>query len=101
MSRKNPHLGSSLDDFLREEGILDEVEAIAIKRVIALELEEKMKKDGITKTEMAKRLETSRSQLDRVLDPNSEAITLNTLVKAAHVVGKRLRVSLEEDLEAA
>ncbi len=88
------HKGSTLDSFLEEEGILESTEAVAIKRVIAYELGKKMKKDHINKSEMAEKMHTSRSALDRLLDPRNTSITLNTLAKAAHVIGKKLQVSL-------
>jgi antitoxin HicB len=94
-AKKNPHIGSSVDDFFAEEGLLEEIEAIAIKRVIALELQDALDKTQMTKTELARRLETSRSQVDRILDPANESITLNTLIKAAALLGKRLHVSLQ------
>jgi antitoxin HicB len=88
-------MGSSVDDFFAEDGLLEEIEAIAIKRVIALELQDAMDKTQMTKTELARRLETSRSQVDRILDPTNESIALNTLIKAAALLGKRLHVSLQ------
>ena len=88
----NKHKGSSFESFLEEEGLLDEAEAIAIKRVIAYELKKTMKKTHISKTEMASKMHTSRSALDRLLDPTNTSITLNTLVKAAHFLGKKLQV---------
>lgn len=90
----NKHKGSTFDSFLEEEGLLENTEAIAIKRVIIYELEKKMKKDQLTKTEIAEIMHTSRSALDRLFDPNNTSITLNTLVKAAHFVGKKLSLSL-------
>lgn len=88
------HSGSSFDSFLEEEGILEEVESIAIKRVIAWQLSEAMKAGKITKKKMAERLGTSRSQLDRLLDPENNAVHLQTIAKAARAVGKRLRVEM-------
>ena len=88
------HKGSTFDSFLEEEGILESTEAVAVKRVIAFELEKKMKKDHINKSELAERMRTSRSALDRLLDPENTSITLSTLAKAAHVVGKKLQVLL-------
>ena len=88
------HRGSTLDSFLEEEGILESTEAVAVKRVIAYELEKKMKKDHLNKSEMAEKMQTSRSALDRLLDPNNTSITLSTLAKAAHIIGKKLHVSL-------
>lgn len=93
--QRNPHIGSSVDEFFAEEGLLEEIEAAAVKRVISLELQSELERKQMTKTELARRLETSRSQLDRILDPDNESITLNTLMKAAALLGKRLHVSLE------
>jgi len=94
--KRNPHVGSTLDDFLREDGSYDAVQAIAVKRVLAFQLEESMKKARLTKSEMARRMRTTRAQLDRLLDPDNPSTTLQTLVKAAGAVGKRLNVSLEK-----
>ncbi|MES2216872.1 MAG: Fis family transcriptional regulator [Pseudomonadota bacterium] len=88
----NKHKGSNFEDFLSEEGLLDDVDAVAIKRVIAHELTKTMKKKHINKTNLAAKLRTSRSALDRLLDPNNTSITLNSLVKAAHLLGKKLRI---------
>ncbi|MEI9899189.1 MAG: helix-turn-helix transcriptional regulator [Hyphomicrobium sp.] len=74
--KKTGSVGSSLDDFLKEDGIYEHVTARAIKRVLARQLDELMKRDNITKTEMASRMETSRAQLDRLLDPENESVTL-------------------------
>ena len=93
--KRNPYLGSSVADFFAADGLLEEIEAAAIKRVIALELQLELDRKQMTKTELARRLDTSRSQLDRILDPSNESITLNTLMKAAALLGKRLHVSLE------
>lgn len=90
----NKHIGSSFDDFLAEEGLLADVEAVALKRVIAFQLEQEMKRTGLTKTELASRMETSRSAVDRLLDPENHAVTLRTLERAAGVLGKRLRLEL-------
>lgn len=90
----NPHLGSDFDDFLREEGLYDEAQAIAVKRVLAFELERGMAKAQLTKTAMAKRMGTTRAQLDRLLNPDNPATTLQTLVRAAGAVGKRVKISL-------
>jgi len=92
----NPHIGSDFDDFLEEEGILEEVEAAAIKKVIACMIAQTMAEANITKTEMAKRMDTSRTQLDRLLNPNCHSVTLITLTKAASAVGKRISISLED-----
>lgn len=91
---KNRHIGSSLDDLLAETGDLAEANAVAIKRVVAWELSQKMNKEKITKTAMAEILETSRSSLNRLLDPENTSITLHTLENAAKAVGKKLRIEL-------
>lgn len=93
----NKHIGSSFDDFLEEEGIREEVKAVAIKRVLAFELRKALKEGNITKVAMAKELETSRPQLDRILDPENTSITLNTMQRAAVLVGKKLKVELVDD----
>jgi len=91
---KNKHIGSSLDDLLEETGELVEVNAVAIKRVIAWEISEMMRLEHISKAKMAARLETSRSALDRLLDPQNTSITLNTLDHAARTIGKKLHLKL-------
>jgi DNA-binding phage protein len=88
------HTGSSFDSFLEEEGILDEVTAVAIKRVIAWQLAEAMKAGKISKKIMAERMGTSRSQLDRLLDPENSAVHLQTIAKAARALGMRLKVEM-------
>ena len=96
-TRKKPafdHSGSSFDSFLEEEGILEVVEAVAVKRVIAWQLAEAMKVGQISKKAMAQRLGTSRSQLDRLLDPENSAVHLQTIAKAARAIGKRLRLEM-------
>ncbi len=85
---------TSLDTFLEEEGFKDEVDASVMKRVLALELEDAMREATITKTEMARRMATSRAQLDRILDKNGLGLTLETMVKAANAVGRRLELKL-------
>ena len=92
MKRKNRHIGSSFDDFLSEEGLLADAEAVAIKRVLAYQLAAMMKEQRITKSELARRMRTSRSALDRLLDPQNASVTLQTLERAAQALGKRLRV---------
>lgn len=91
----NKHQGSTFDDFLREEGIYEEVNAHALKTIVAMMLVEAMEKEGVTKHEMAQRMGTSRSQLDRVLDPSYVTIQLDTLMKAARAVGQNVRVEFE------
>ena len=87
-------IGSPFDDFLKEEGIYEEVSARAIKRVLARQLDALMIDQKITKAELARRMKTSRAQLDRLLDPQNESVTLATLTRAAHAVGRNLRVEL-------
>ena len=91
---KNPHEGSSFDDFLKEDGIYEECTAAALKKVLAWQLEEEMKNKKITKKVMAERMETSRSQLDRLLDPEKTGVSLETMQRAASVVGRELRIDL-------
>jgi antitoxin HicB len=88
------HSGSSLDSLLEQEGILEQVEAVAIKGVLARQLAEAMKARKITKKMMAERMGTSRSQLNRFLDPNRGTVHLETIAKAACAVGKRLRMEM-------
>jgi antitoxin HicB len=92
---KNKHLGSSFDDFLKEEGILDEAHAHAIKRVLAWQIQEAMTAQGLTKSDMAKRMHTSRAQLDRLLDPENDKVQLDTVQRAAAAVGRTLHLHLE------
>ncbi|MFO1509154.1 MAG: hypothetical protein U1F31_05225 [Steroidobacteraceae bacterium] len=93
---RNRHRGSSFDDFLREEGLYVEVTSVAWKRVLSWQVGEAMKEEGISKSEMAKRMKTSRSQLDRLLDPDNPNILLETVQKAASAVGKRITIRLED-----
>ena len=88
------HLGSTLDEFLEEEGLLAEAEAVAVKRVLAFQLARLMKEQQVSKAEMARRMNTSRTAVDRLLNPESEAATLTTLEKAASALGRKLRVEL-------
>lgn len=96
MSRKskNLHRGTSIDDWLKEEGFFEEATAQAIKEVIAWQLAEVMKTQAITKTEMARRMKTSRFQLDRVLDPENAGVSLDTLSRAAAAIGRKVRLEL-------
>ena len=91
---KNPHIGSSFDEFLEKEGVHEAVQTTAIKRVLASQLEQAMKVRRLTKVEMARRMQTSRVQLDRLLDPNNDSVTLATLRRAAAVVGREVRLEL-------
>ncbi|MEX2498262.1 MAG: helix-turn-helix transcriptional regulator [Wenzhouxiangellaceae bacterium] len=90
----NKHIGSRLDEFLEEEDLLAETEAVAIKRVIAWQIERLMKEEGLTKSEMARRMGTSRSALERLLDPSNPSVTLLTIERAAKALGKKVRVEL-------
>jgi hypothetical protein len=92
--KKNPHIGSSFQSWLKEEGIQAEVNAAAIKAVVSFQLQRAMKEQGLTKAELARRLLTSRSQVDRILDPLNESVSLATLMKAAELVGRELKIEL-------
>ena len=92
MKKKN--IGSSFDSWLRDEGMYEEVSAAAIKRVVARQVEAAMHQKGLSKAEMARRMHTSRAALNRLLDPENDAVTLSTLQKAAAVVGRELRLEL-------
>ena len=92
----NEYIGSDFDDFLSEEGILQEVEAAAIKKVVACLVKQGMDEARLTKVEMARRMGTSRVQLDRLLNPDNPAVTLTTLVKAANAVGKKISISFDD-----
>lgn len=94
MTERNPHVGSSFDNFLAEEGTLAETTAIALKRVLAWEIRKAMKEEGISKTAMARRMKTSRAALDRLLAPDNASVTLQTMDRAATALGKRLRIDL-------
>jgi antitoxin HicB len=96
MSKRN--LGSRFDDFLAEEGLLEDATATAVKRFIAFQLVEKMSADKLSKSEMARRMATSRSALDRLLDPSNPAVTLQTLQSAAQALGGRLKVELDFEI---
>jgi antitoxin HicB len=88
----NKHIGSDFDDFLTEHGILTATETTAIKRVIAYQVIKLMDEQGLTKTDMADRMNTSRASLNRLLDPSNNSVTLQTLENAANVLNKRLRI---------
>jgi DNA-binding Xre family transcriptional regulator len=90
----NKYSGSDFDEFFKEEGILEEVTARAHKRLLALQLADAMERAKITKTQLAERMQTSRTQIDRLLDPNYTAVTLESLERLANAVGKQLRVEL-------
>lgn len=90
----NPYTGSSFDDFLKEEDLYEESTAAAIKRVLAWQIEQEMQRKNITKSAMAERMHTSRSQLDRLLDPETTGVSLEMMQRAATVVGRELRIEL-------
>ena len=92
--KKNPHFGSSLEDFLEAEGLLEEATEHAIKAVVASQLKAMMEQQHLTNAALAKLLHTSRSQIDRVLDPNNDDVSVATLRKAAEAVGQKLKLEL-------
>ncbi len=92
--KKNKHLGSSFDDFLQEEGLLAEAEATAVKRVIAHQIQKELIERNISKSALARMMRTSRSSLDRLLDPENASVTLLTLESVALALGKKLKVQL-------
>ncbi|MCP4269707.1 MAG: XRE family transcriptional regulator [Candidatus Brocadiaceae bacterium] len=91
---KEKNIGSTLESFLKEEGNYEETQATAIKRVLSWQLLETMRKQRISKSEMARRMKTSRAHLDRLLDPENDKVQLHTLYKAASAVGKQLHMEL-------
>lgn len=93
--KENPHIGSDFDDFLSEEAILEEVTAVAAKRVIAWQIAEGMTAHKLSKTAMAKKMRTSRASLNRLLDEEDTSLTLTTLVSAATALGKKVKIELE------
>jgi predicted XRE-type DNA-binding protein len=93
-SRKKGRIGSSFEGFLKAEGTYEETSALAIKRVLVWQIESAMEKERLTKNEMAKRMHTSRSQLDRILDPNNDKIQLDTVFKAARALGREVKLEL-------
>jgi antitoxin HicB len=92
---KRKHLGSKFEDFLADEGVLEECRAIAIKFKIARELEKAMHEKRLSKAEIARRLKTSRTGVDRLLDPGNTSITLNTIAKVANLLGKRIEFTMQ------
>jgi hypothetical protein len=92
---KKKHIGSNLDDFLRDESILEHSTAIAVKRVIAWQIEREMEKQKLTKTSMAKKMHTSRAALNRLLDESDTSLTLITLASAANALGKIIKFELK------
>jgi antitoxin HicB len=94
-AKANPHKGGNFDDFLKEDGIYEEVQARALKRALAEQLDDAMQSGKLSKVTMAQRMATSRSQLDRVLDPSNLSIQLDTLIKAASAVGRTVEIQLK------
>ena len=94
--KKKDHSGSTFDSFLEQEGIREEVEAIATKRVLAWQLQQAMRKQRKTKQAMARQLHTSRSQLDRLLDPRNVSVSLDTITRAARALGKRVIIRVAD-----
>lgn len=94
MTINENYIGSDFEDFLEEEGILQEVTEASIKRVLAYQIRQEMKNKGLSKAAMAKKMNTSRPSLDRLLNPDNAAVTLNTMAKAASALGRRLKVEL-------
>jgi antitoxin HicB len=90
----NPHIGSSLDDFLKEEGLFEDATNYAVKRVLAWQVVKAMDEQGISKAEMARRMGTSRAHLDKLLDPDNDKVQLDTVQRAATAVGRRVRLVL-------
>ena len=90
----NKHIGTDFSDFLKEDGIFEETNDIAIKRVIVYQLEQEMKAQNITKTKMAEMMNTSRAVVNRLLNPDNSSLTLSTLESATHALGKRLNISI-------
>jgi antitoxin HicB len=90
----NPHKGSSVDDFLKEEGIYEETSSAALKKVLAWQLQQEMQRQHLTKAALAIRMNTSRSQLDRLLDPEKTGVSLETIQRAARETGRQLRIEL-------
>lgn len=93
--KKNPHIGSSFDDFLAEDATLESATAVAMKRVIAWQIEQEMTAQKLTKTALAKKMHTSRAALNRLLDETDTSLTLTTLASAAAALGKKFRVEME------
>ena len=92
--KKNIHRGSNFRDFLKEEGILEEVKERAMKQVLALQLADLLKENELTKSEMAVRMKTSRAAVDRLLDADNPSVTLSTLGKAARALGRKVKIEL-------
>ena len=94
MNKENQHIGSSLNEFLEEEGLLETSQSFAIKQVLAWQIAQFIEQQGLTKADMASRMNTSRSALDRLLDPDNDSVTLKTLQNAASIIGAHLEMKL-------
>jgi antitoxin HicB len=94
--KKNKNIGSSFDDFLKEEGIYEKVTLHAVKRVLAWQFEQEMKKQKLSQSEMARRINTSRSQIKRLLDPTNDKVQLDTMQRAATAIGRKLHMELTD-----
>jgi predicted XRE-type DNA-binding protein len=101
MAKSNPHTGSSFDDFLKEDGIYEEVTAKALKRALTEQIRDAMTERSINKVTMAQRMETSRSQVDRLLDPDNLKVQFDSLIRAAAAIGKSVEIRLVDDKAAA
>ena len=97
MAKRNPHIGSKLNDLLAEEGLLDEVELVALKRGLAYQMDELRKAMKLSKQQMALRMKTSRAAVDRLLSPENTSITLQTLGQAAHALGATWDFTLKKN----
>jgi len=97
MSKENPHIGSGLNEFLAEDGLLESSQSFAIKRVLAWQIARFIEQQGLTKAAMASRMKTSRSALDRLLDPDNDSVTLKTMQNAAETIGAHLQMKLVFD----
>ena len=95
-SKVNPHHGSSLDEFLEQEDLLQDANAKAAKRVLAWQFAEAMRSRNVTKAALARQMKTSRAQLDRLLDPENQSVTLKTLARAAEILGMKVQIELVE-----
>ena len=92
--KPNPHIGSTLEDFLKEEGIFEDATNHAVKRLLAWQVERAMQEQRITKVEMARRMGTSRAHLDKLLDPENDKVQLDTVQRAAAAIGRQVRLEL-------
>jgi antitoxin HicB len=99
MAKSNPHRGSNFDDLLKEDGIYETEQARALKRALAQQLDDAMQAGKLSKVAMAQRMATSRSQLDRALDPANLSVQLDTLIKAANAVGKTVEIKLKRQFK--